>query len=387
MNFENNKELLTQKEMDSLLSAISIGEGFADTENSDMETFSHIKSFDFRNSDKISKRECRELSNTFEGIKNQLSDFTISKWGIKTAAIIQEVWPVEAEKYFRKVSCGCPVIAFDFLNGRGFFTMDKNLFYKGFLNSCSKENLNGLEKSIFCNQIYFPFIKLICGELSHKNAGMESVPENHRILRNASSLGKNFGSWGKGVCISICLKIGDEEGCFHLFFNGNIIESLRENNFFRCHESTGIFFMAKPEANTFAEAGRFRLEENFRMKPGMIFELNKLSGEQLEVFKDGKVVATGEGIIIDDNFGIRIFEASDEKQPSAISDDFYNAKVIFGQCHTAEDEEYWEGKILILNEYEDEKAKIVVGNKVTALGEFCVLDENTCVKITKVLDN
>lgn len=376
-------ELFTQKEMDSLLAEISIGINSVDTENSDMQTFSHIKTYDFRNLDKISKRECRELSDAFEEIKNEFSDFIFSKWGIKVACKIQQVWPANAAKFFHQVSCGCPVIAFDWSNGSGFFTMDKKLFYKGFLNSCNKESLNGLERSIFCNQIYLSSIKLICAELSNKKSGNEGDPKNHRIIRNASSLGKNSGSWGNGVCISIYMNAQEEEGSIHLFLDGSIIENFRDNNFFMCHKSKDVFFMTKFPPNTIVEAGRFRLEENLVLKPGMIFELDKFSGEPLEVFKNGKVVAKGEGIIVDDNFAIRIFEAVEEK-PSRTSHDFYNAKVIFGQCHTADKEEYWEGKILMLNEYEDEKAKIVVGNKVTALGEFCVLDENTCVKITKV---
>ena len=42
------------------------------------------------------------------------------------------------------------------------------------------------------------------------------------------------------------------------------------------------------------------------MKKGSIFELNKIAGEQVEVFVNGKMVAKGEVIVIEDKFGVRI---------------------------------------------------------------------------------
>lgn len=371
-------EIFTQKEMDELLLAITSPEMH--------ESCKKNNSIDFRHLRKISERECFDLSRCFEGIKCELEDFIFSKWGIDVKSHLCGVVSAQTEEFFREVSGECPVIAFDWFGGRGMFTMEKSLFYRGFLNSCKKENMNGLEKNIFCNQLYFPFIKTICSEISKKVLENQDSLKNHRILRNAYSFLKEPDYSGMGVCISFSMKIGEEEGSVHLFWDGNIIENLRKNNFFKCHNNSHVFVLNKPEPDTIVEAGRFRLEENFAIEPGMIFELNKFHGEPLNVIKNGRIVARGEGTLIDDHFAIRIQDA-EEEEILKDQDNFYNAKVIFGQCKTAANEEFWEGKILVLDEYEDEKAKIVVENKVIALGEFCVLDENLSIKITQAFDN
>lgn len=385
-------ELLDQNEMDQLLSAITLDDSCGVLDTNRIPPMSHqflnqgFRAFDFKHPKKISNRECRELSISFEQIKNELAEFIFTKWGIHVKSHIQGVYSIPAEEFFRETSGGCPVIAFDWLSGSGIFTMDKKLFYRGFLNSFKKGNMNGLEKSIFCNQIYLPLIKVICNEISKESSVVQKDIENHRIIRNVNSFLKVPDFGGMGVNISIYIETEDGEGSVNLFFDGDVIETLRQHNFFKCHGESNYFSLANPEPNTIVEAGRFRLEENFDLKPGMVFKLNKLAGEPLEVIKNGKTVAIGEGYLIDDNIGIKIFDAVEEENTEP-ADRFFNAKVIFGQCKTADNEEYWEGKILELNEYEDEKAKIVIGNKVIALGEFCVLDENICVKITKVLKN
>ena len=40
--------------------------------------------------------------------------------------------------------------------------------------------------------------------------------------------------------------------------------------------------------------------------PGTVIELDKLVGEPLNVYANGKFIARGEVVVIDDNFGIRI---------------------------------------------------------------------------------
>ncbi|NLJ79152.1 MAG: flagellar motor switch phosphatase FliY [Tissierellia bacterium] len=49
-----------------------------------------------------------------------------------------------------------------------------------------------------------------------------------------------------------------------------------------------------------------RIEEILSYGPGTIVELDKLLGEPLNVYANGKYIAKGEVVVIDDNFGIRI---------------------------------------------------------------------------------
>lgn len=57
-----------------------------------------------------------------------------------------------------------------------------------------------------------------------------------------------------------------------------------------------------------AELGRAtkHIGEILEYGPGTIIELDKLVGEPLSIYANGKFIAKGEVVIIDDNFGIRI---------------------------------------------------------------------------------
>lgn len=58
------------------------------------------------------------------------------------------------------------------------------------------------------------------------------------------------------------------------------------------------------------ELGRTRksIKDILEFAPGTIIELNKLAGEPVDVLVNGKIVAKGEVVVIDENFGIRITE-------------------------------------------------------------------------------
>jgi flagellar motor switch protein FliN len=49
-----------------------------------------------------------------------------------------------------------------------------------------------------------------------------------------------------------------------------------------------------------------RISEILEYGPGTIIELDKLLGEPLEIYANGKIIAKGEVVVIDDNFGVRI---------------------------------------------------------------------------------
>lgn len=63
------------------------------------------------------------------------------------------------------------------------------------------------------------------------------------------------------------------------------------------------------------ELGRTKktINEILEFSPGSIIELNKLSGEPIDVLVNGKVVAKGEVVVIDENFSIRITEINKSK--------------------------------------------------------------------------
>ena len=58
------------------------------------------------------------------------------------------------------------------------------------------------------------------------------------------------------------------------------------------------------------EVGRTRLtiQDLLQLGQGSVIELTKLAGEPLDVFVNGKMVARGEAVIVNEKFGIRLTE-------------------------------------------------------------------------------
>jgi len=57
-----------------------------------------------------------------------------------------------------------------------------------------------------------------------------------------------------------------------------------------------------------AELGRAKLliNELLQLGQGSVVELNKLAGEPLEIYVNGKLVARGEAVVINEKFGVRL---------------------------------------------------------------------------------
>ncbi len=62
--------------------------------------------------------------------------------------------------------------------------------------------------------------------------------------------------------------------------------------------------------NVTVELGRTSksIQEILDFSPGTIIELNKIAGEPIDVLVNGKYVAKGEVVVIEESFGIRITE-------------------------------------------------------------------------------
>ena len=58
------------------------------------------------------------------------------------------------------------------------------------------------------------------------------------------------------------------------------------------------------------EIGRARrkVQDILEFAKGSLVVLDKLAGDQVDLFVNGKCIARGEVVVIDDNFGIRISE-------------------------------------------------------------------------------
>lgn len=76
----------------------------------------------------------------------------------------------------------------------------------------------------------------------------------------------------------------------------------------------GLDLLSDVNLNVRIELGRTRMlvEDVLRLGEGAVVELDKLAGDPVDVFVNGRPVARGEVLVLNDNFCIRISEILDE---------------------------------------------------------------------------
>jgi flagellar motor switch protein FliN/FliY len=64
------------------------------------------------------------------------------------------------------------------------------------------------------------------------------------------------------------------------------------------------------------ELGRSRLtvEEVLQLGPGSVVELDKLAGEPVDILVNERLIARGEVVVVDENFGVRVTEIVSPRQ-------------------------------------------------------------------------
>ena len=83
-------------------------------------------------------------------------------------------------------------------------------------------------------------------------------------------------------------------------------QSFDANSIMQQKENIGIIMDVPLEVTVELGRTRKKIKEILEFSPGSIIELDKLAGEPIDILVNGKFVAKGEVVVIDENFGIRI---------------------------------------------------------------------------------
>ena len=76
------------------------------------------------------------------------------------------------------------------------------------------------------------------------------------------------------------------------------------------HERQPIDLLGEVEMDLRIELGRtqMRLEEVLQLRGGSVVALDKLAGDPVDIFVNGRLIARGEVLVMNDNFCIRVTE-------------------------------------------------------------------------------
>lgn len=76
------------------------------------------------------------------------------------------------------------------------------------------------------------------------------------------------------------------------------------------NEGTGLEAIMDIPVELSAEIGRTRMpiSQLIKLTPGSVVELDRLAGEPLDVLANGRLVARGEVVVMNDRYGLRLTE-------------------------------------------------------------------------------
>jgi flagellar motor switch protein FliN/FliY len=79
----------------------------------------------------------------------------------------------------------------------------------------------------------------------------------------------------------------------------------------------GIDVLAEVDLDVSIELGRTQMlvEDVLRLEEGAVIELDKLAGDPVDVYVNGRHVARGEVLVLNDNFCVRVSEIVDGVKP------------------------------------------------------------------------
>ena len=83
-----------------------------------------------------------------------------------------------------------------------------------------------------------------------------------------------------------------------------------ESPFSSLRSADSLGFVMDVPVELCVEIGRrtMRLGELLKLGPGSVLELDKLSGEPLDIYANKKLVARGEAVVIGERYGVRLSE-------------------------------------------------------------------------------
>lgn len=309
-------EILSQDEIDKLLAAISCGNNEKDETSGSTR---RIKIYDFKRPDILSKENLRTIGMGFDLfarlMKQPLEEYTKRDCSIHVASVDQLTY----EEFLHSIPIPSHLIISDVKKHPFIFEADPALVFS-MLNLYISENKT-LEKNrplfeteiknwtkVFIN----PMFKIMRKSLEtglNVNAG-KIVSTKYE----ANPFYVNYISKTEMVClVTLFCKIGDQEGTMNFCLSKKLAKYI-------CNCYNGYI---EPQEKSLDES-RFNdtlvpveavLGKTFKaikdvkeIGIGTIIELDKLAGELVDIRINGTVLAKGEVVVIDENFGVRICE-------------------------------------------------------------------------------
>ncbi|NLI15809.1 MAG: flagellar motor switch protein FliN [candidate division Zixibacteria bacterium] len=142
-----------------------------------------------------------------------------------------------------------------------------------------------------------------------QNAGEPQMPEMN-FIQNTANQPAESPDMNEADAEALMLKMMEENAAEKAPNPAPIVEKpsfeqLRPDG---KHESKNIDMLLDVTLPVSIELGRtaLKIEDILNLGPGSVVELDKLAGEPVDILINDKILAKGEVVVVDENFGVRI---------------------------------------------------------------------------------
>lgn len=276
--------------------------------------------YDFRRPDFVTKGQLDYLSSLFHAKIGKLVSYfkKYRDWYVSIDLARQPLAILTTEEYLRSVTYSnqfCYELSICDKNGKdsriGFLSFDKSLPLNGVLNrKISEDELTKLNKPdlidlTIINQVFaLPFVNYInsiTGNL-FQDDGVKKNPSYHFV----GPLNLSSENHVQGVEIDLVAHFEDCEGQISIFLLSDIVEKIVGKYFSEKTNTKALKEEYSDSENAIVSIGAFKWNNGENVKKGNIFELSKDAGDSVDIVVNGKSVAKGEIMVVENHFALRI---------------------------------------------------------------------------------
>lgn len=352
-----------------------------------------IKDYNFRQPDRypqhmqkdivmMGEEICKKINNSFTSIMNERCELKV--FGVDQMTNIE---------FLRSLPGSCFFYDFDYIENGFCVEVDKELAKYLLKQDVEKyPAITEFDLEVFKNY----FLKEITASLeeeisNHTKGNIESSKfsmEKVRLSGNSNNT-KQEENWMMLLLTFNC-KVDGKDAYMNIQLSAGLLEEMSNGGFFAEGPSSKIKLQWLSNVkskqlpdNIFVEFGRFRAE-NVELEYGKILVLDKKESDGLNVVYKNHVIHTGKTIVVDENFGLEIFESHQLNEIIYDEEDYISIQLGSAALTEEEINGLHQGSYLILNQFAGECVLIIRAGKVVARGEIVIVDQNFGVRIVEV---
>lgn len=310
-----SKNILSQSEIDSLISAISAGHIEEDKSTLDA---SDVKAYDFRRPTKFTKEQIRTLKVIHDNYARILGNFLTAYLRVPVKIEVLSVSQVTYEEFISSLSIPTVVTLFNMSSDMGIALLEVNpacafalidLNFGGDGKSVAKSReLTEIELEVMrhLNDKLLENLSYVwkgIATLSPKIESIDTNPHFNQLIASSETI----------ALVTLSIQIHDNKSminfCFPYITLEKVISNLTAQHWFNEYQKTSYRpspsemegYLTNAEVDIKALLGKttITMEDFFQLQEGDVLQLNKKEGEPLELFIEDQLVLQGHPSLVE----------------------------------------------------------------------------------------